>query len=411
MTGIYAFLVAAYDLKFAGSFSLAELVSFLLILIAASRKKNYKLDFNSLLLLFFMFWLLVSTLDLNFEKYYSSSAFTNNMLRFSIYFLGFITLPQFFLNKERLTILFKNLIYATIIISIIGIIQFFLIQFNIKAEIRIANILTNKNSSLEIERITSVFSEPAHLSIYLGMILSLSFNFYKNHPKPKSYKYLVLLGALNLILATSLTGFLILMYLLFMMFYDRDVKKGELAGKLKSTFILLFVSFIVFIVVIQIDFLNDKIFERFYSVAEMDDGSANQRILGGFEFASNVLSEHPVTGIGLGQAASYYNSGNFVFANYWVGEEESGGGVNNIFISTFIQSGIVGLLLFSLFMVNLYKENKYLLFMCIIICFSWGYFNTPLFWFYFFISKAIQKKQFDKTHTPISKFKTKQIFI
>jgi O-antigen ligase len=411
MVEIYAFLVAAYDLKFAGSFSLAELISFLLILFAALSKKNYKLDFNSLLLLFFMFWLLVSTLDLNSEKYYSSSAFTNNMLRFSIYYLGFITLPKFFLNKERLNNLFKNLMYATIIISIIGIIQFFLIKFNIKAEIRIANILTNKNSSLEIDRITSVFSEPAHLSIYLGMILSLSFTFYKHHPKPKLYKYLVVLVALNLILSTSLTGFLILMYLLFMMFYDTEQTKGKFASKLKNTFILLFVSFIVFIVVLQIDFLNDKIFERFYSVAEMDDGSANQRLFGGFEFASNVLSEHPITGIGLGQAESYYNSQNFVFANYWVGEQEVGGGVNNIFISIFIQSGIIGLLLFILFMINLYKHNKYLLFMCIIICFSWGYFNTPLFWFYFFISKAIQINQLGITHTPISKFKKKQIFI
>lgn len=411
MIGIYAFLVAAYDLKFAGSFSLAELMSFLLILIAALRKKNYKLDFNALVLLIFTLWLLISSLDLNSERYYSSSSFANNMLRFSIYYLGFITLPKFFINKERLNILFKNLIYATIIISIIGIIQFFLIRFNIKAEIRIANILTNKNSSVEIDRITSVFSEPAHLSIYLGMILSLSFNFYKNHPKPKLYKYLVVLVALNLVLATSLTGFLMLMYLLFMMFYDTDQTKGGLARKLKSTFILLFVSFIVFIVVLQIDFLNDKIFERFYSVAEMDDGSANQRLLGGFEFASSVLSEHPVTGVGLGQSAAYYNSSNFVLANYWVGEEEGGGGVNNIFISTFIQSGIIGLLLFSLFIVNLYKDNKYLLFMCIIICFSWGYFNTPLFWFYFFISKAIQRNQLGIRYTPLSKFKTEQIFI
>lgn len=410
MVGIYAFLVATYELYFDGSVSLAEIVSFLLILIALLWKRNFKLDFDSILLLLFIIWLQIAMMTLQTEKYFSSSSFFNNMFRITIYSLGFITLPSFFLYKRRLSTLFKNLMYAAIIISIIGIIQFVLMQINIKPEFRIASLTTNENLSLEIDRITSIFSEPAHLSIYLGMILSLSLNFYKYHPKPKLYKYFVILVLLNLLLSMSLIGFFILMYLLFMLLYDTEETQGRFVRKFKKTFILVFVSFTVLIAVLQIDFLNDKIFERIYSVAELDDGSANQRLLGGFEYASSALTEHPVTGVGLGQLIPYYKYSNFVFNNYWA-EEEGGGGVNNIFVSIAIQSGIIGLILFSIFINNLYNHNKYLLIMSIILCFSWGYFNTPLFWFYFYISKAIRLYELDKTYSPKFKFKSKQNFI
>lgn len=410
MVGIYAFLVATYELFFAGSLSLAEIVSFMIIVVAALRKRNYKFDGSTMLLLFFIVWFLLSFMVLNSQKYFSLSSFNNNILRISIYYLGFITLPTFFQYKKRLNTLFVNLIYASTIISIIGLIQFVLMQVNIKPDIRIANILTNENSSLEIDRITSVFSEPAHLSIYLGMILSLSLNFYKSHPKPRSYKFLVALVILNLVLAMSLTGFLVLMYLLFMLFYDTGKTVGKAASKFKKTFILLFISFSVFIVILQIDSLNDKIFERFYSVAELDDGSANQRLLGAFEYAFSVLSEHPITGVGLGQLIPYYSNSNLFLSNYFAGEEGEGVGVNNIFASILIQSGMVGLILFSLFMINLYKHHKYLLVMSIILCFSWGYFNTPLFWFYFYISKAIQINELNKNYTPTFYFKRRPNF-
>ncbi len=389
MAGIYAYLVSFFELQLINNVSLSEVISFLLIIISLFYIRRIKIEADTIFFFFFVVWVVVSySIIISKAHYFSSSSYRNNTFRLILYFVGYLTIPLYFQQKSRSDIFFKHLIISSIIICIIGVIDFINIQLELGVDFRMSKIFINDASLKSFDRISSIFNEPAHLSIYIGTVMTLILRYYKGAKKTRILILLKFLAITNLILSMSLVGMTILVYLIYLMAFDGYSKKRTFLSYLKNVFVLIIALLFVSAIIVQVGFFNEMIFDRISTAINLDDTSSNQRLIGSYEYAVFVTSLFPFTGIGLGQLMPFFQGTNISIDFYYFNDER-GGGVNNILSSILIQTGWVGLIFFILFVLFLFKKDKRLLFMFLILSFSWGFFNTSFFWFYLYVAKSL----------------------
>jgi hypothetical protein len=388
MPALFSYMISLFEMKILNSMSVAEIFSFVLIILSVFTVKNIKYDRNAFIITLFTVWVLICLIFYTGRNYFSTSSYLNNTFRLLLYFVGFLTIPFYLIKYNRLKTFFLHLTYVTIAISIIGIIEFFLIQLNVKPDFRVSQLTSSEFIPKFTTRISSIFNEPAHLSIFLGTSLILIFKYQSLTSGIKLANLTRVLVFINLLISMSLVGFTILLFLILMFTFKKQVLNPAI-NYVKRIFIAIIALLFVFVIVVQVDFLNESIVERATTASKLEDTSGNQRLIAPFEYAAFVVTKHPATGIGMGQLANYYQKIRVPMKYNYLKDKKRRGGVNNIYSTITIQTGLIGLFLFIFFTNSLFKSDKYLLLMFVLLCFSWGFFNTPLFWFYLYIGKSL----------------------
>lgn len=389
MTALFGYFAAMFEAVFYRSINLAEAFIFLFVGLTLIYIRRVRFKFDLLFVIAFFVWSFASLYIVRNEPYFATSSFNNNIFRLLIYIAGFITIPYYLLQKDRIRIFFKHFTIITYIVCLIGIVEFVLILVGIKVDWRIYQYFIDfYEPKLSYTRIFSIFNEPAHFAIFIGTATILILKHNMSLVKPRKLSILFSLVFANLVLTLSIIGVFILIYLIYILIQHNPKRKYKY-----NKFFLFIISFL-FIVLIgsQVETVRNEVVERVPQVLGKEDYSANHRILGSFEYAFVGIERSPIAGIGLGQLMPFYQNTYFMLEYYYF-KDERGGGINNILTSILLQTGIVGLVLFILFFHNLLKKDKQLYFFFVLICFGWGFFNSAFFWTYLYISKVLIAKK------------------
>jgi hypothetical protein len=150
---------------------------------------------------------------------------------------------------------------------------------------------------------------------------------------------------------------------------------------------------IVFIGLLQTSVFQQLVVERFDNISQGTDGSSSHRILGAFEILKVLENERFFMGNGLGQLNPYFASVRVHFEHFYIAAEDAPNiGLNNMLSQITIDTGIIGLIIFLSFIFSFTKRQIVYFIVFVVFCFSWGFFNTPFFWFYIYMSNVLIEK-------------------
>lgn len=385
MIFFYTFTVPLFQV-YLGNFSVAEIISIIFIVYAASKSKFTKPDRSDLYLLFFIIIIAFSYFIINGRGYFFPSSFFNNLIRLSFYTLGFYFVPRFFVKNNNFEKMIKTLALITIIISISGIIEFFTKRYA-GVGIPIINSIGSVYAFKSF-RPTSVFSEPAHFAIFVGVSSGLILEseiFFRNKMKFTWIFYIFLLA---LLLSFSLIGYAFALILLIIKL--RNGLKSSKGGSknLLRVLSILSVFVVLFMFLSQFTIFKQIISDRVTEILNLQDLSGQHRILGSWELATYGASKFPLFGVGLGQSLPFLRGTPTSFQYFYFGSNSQGSGINNIFALIIFQTGYLSFSLFMIFIFRFFKFDKYLLVLFIIFSLSWGFFDISFFWFFLYTVKS-----------------------
>jgi hypothetical protein len=360
MNVVYALHLFDYHI---GPFVISDLALLFLILTALLRVDKFTLRTYHIVLLLFWFSALIISLSNMNEEYFSIASFILSFSKFSLYIISLFILPPFFKeNYEKLNKIIKN---SVVIMCVLGLYQFISHYVFPFFPYSFTHPLISNRHGLDSMisyggqfRIRSIFSEPAHFSIYLTILY-----FYLVKVK-KATPFVHILVFISVILTLSMGGLALLILVYFINFLRNLVHQGNF--KVITCAVLGILIFGLFA------FTNDYITSRISNISSLKEGSATTRLLGGWEYALNT----PVSGIGFGNVENYYNQ-NLVSEDLSYAK----GNVHNILALTYIISGVVGLFLFVLFILLLFQKSVYSTLFIFATFFAWGAFNTTNLWF------------------------------
>jgi hypothetical protein len=316
--------------------------------------------YHLLLLLFWVITGLSSLLNLyDYAYFYSFEDFILPYTKFTFYVLTFIILPPYFAkNFDRLN---KIIVNSLIILCGLGIYQLIahyfspFLPYSLAPEILHSTIGYQSMVSYHgVFRIRSIYSEPAHFSIYINILYAYLLH---NKIRLKLWVHLLIVGTIGFTLALSGIGLLMLNYFLL------SIKGNVIKTKKALLYSILLIGLLIIII------SNDFIVSRIAGIIHLTD---TKRLLGGFELAK----EFPFYGIGIGNIENFYYSLNktFMHASSWT--------IQNIIPIILSYSGIGGLILFFSFLYQLNKNNIFLGIFLFGVFFTIGTFNATSTWFF-----------------------------
>lgn len=343
-------------------FTVSDLFFILLVLYVFFKQRRIALKRYHLFLL--LFWFLTgafSLLNLHAD-FFSFEDFILAYAKFTLYVVSFIVLPPYFVkNFDTLN---KIIVNSLIILCGLGIYQliahyfFPFLPYSLAPGMLCSRIGYDSMISYRgVFRIKSIYSEPAHFSIYINLLYAYLLH---NNIRLKLWVHLLIIGTVGFTLALSGIGLLVLNYFLL------SIKNKVVKTKKAIVITLGFVGILAIII------NNVYVTTRIGNIISLTDGSGTKRLLGGFELAK----EFPFYGIGIGGLRNFYYSLNktFEYATSWT--------IQNIIPIILSYSGIVGLILFLVFLYQLNKNNVFLGIFLFGTFFTWGYFNTTPFWLF-----------------------------
>jgi O-antigen ligase len=232
---------------------------------------------------------------------------------FSIFPIYFVA-SQLISSRERMLKLIRAIVFSTVVVALIGIIQF-LLQFMVGLEATYAfwakfvtapflgntfgaAVLKNPSWLVNISgqtylRATSLFPDPHMFSFYLGLVMPLAFGLIiENKRKIKKWLAVLAFGVIFLadILSFSRGGYLGLFAgLIFVLLasWQRINKKYKVAIS-----VFLCASVLVMLV-------PSPVSQRFVSSFDFKEGSNLGRIAM-WQKATSVIADHPFLGVGIG---------------------------------------------------------------------------------------------------------------
>jgi len=343
-------------------FTVSDLFLILLVLYVFFKQRRIALKRYHLLLL--LFWFLTGAFSLlNLHAgFFSFEDFILPYAKFTLYIVSFIVLPPYFVkNFDTLN---KIIVNSLIILCGLGIYQliahyfFPFLPYSLAPGMLCSRIgYDSMISYWGVFRIRSIYSEPAHFSIYINLLYAYLLH---NNIRLKLWVHLLIIGTVGFTLALSGIGLLVLNYFLL------SIKNKVV--KTKKAILITLGSVGILAIIIN----NVYVMTRIGNIISLTDGSGTKRLLGGFELAK----EFPFYGIGIGNLENFYYSLNktFEYATSWT--------IQNIIPIILSYSGIVGLILFLAFLYQLNKNNIFLGIFLFGTFFTTGYFNTTPFWFF-----------------------------
>jgi len=386
-----------HELRLYHSATVSDFVSWIFILsllakemggLAQLKVKDLPVSKTTMVLFVFLLWTLVSPFIFGErDSYFNIVFFGNNVLRLGIFCIGFVVIP-FYLNRTGVQQrILQHMCYILAGVCILAIIQFILV-FVLHIPVDFGAYVGNSagNSSGEaLRRIGSVFSEPAHLGIFIGIFASPIMIARKHGIKIRYDKVSIYLSLIALALTLSLSAYTFLAVLLYASM--RNVTRQYKVGFLITLCCLGVIAILVLVgtrMVSKESRFSDLIITRIDRIVQQEDASANTRLWGSWEYALDGLNQSRLAGIGLGQSASYHAKHAGRLAYYW-----GMSGINNVLALVLRQTGIIGFGLFVVFTYAALKRERLLLTVFILYCFACGYFNTAVFWLFLYISTML----------------------
>ncbi len=199
-----------------------------------------------------------------------------------------------------------------------------------------------------IIRMRSIFSEPAHLGFFLLAVLGFSY-FNKFEFKISKKVELLILGSLVLSLSFSALAVLAVMKFLHMM------KEKSFLRFLRSYKSVLLLLVFVIILIFNWDTFITTILSRIQRIFIGSDTSANARLLDSWSY---VHLENLVLGNGISNTPTIYSNFAYVISDL----------------------GVVGLLIFLMYNLKLFSQNKYLFVLFVLLNFMRGGYLGPGYW-------------------------------
>lgn len=358
---ILNYLINLFDYSFF-KIAISDLALLFLNIYSFLKLKKIHIQKYYILLVFFIFLTLLSSI-ININKiFFSKSEFLLSYFKLLFYFLSIILLPNLFsLNYSILIKILKRSLY---ILCLLGIYQLIVHKFfpNLPYNFKVPFISLDGGYKAMYSynnqfRIKSIFSEPAHFSIYINVIYA-----YLLHYKHNLRKRLHGLVIISTFLSFSLSGIVLLLTNFILLF-------GNIFDNKRITITIL-IFFLLFSILV---FQNDYIIYRMDRLSSLSEYSSADRLLGSWELAFNA----PFYGVGVGNIVNYNKHSNFKFK--FVKPDRK---VHNIFAAILSSSGLLGLIMFLIFYFILIRKNfKFGIFL-FISGFAWGKFNATPFWFF-----------------------------
>lgn len=383
MIYILPYLSVFFEVQIFNALSVLDIGIIILTVVAIHHGHKVTLLNQNSIFLIFLLWISICALMLNENSYFQTSSFINNILRALVYFIGMLVIPPYFAVHKRILIFLQQIIYLVLFISMIGIIEFIIKKVNPGFDLRLSTLLGTHYNDPNISRIKTFFSEPAHFNIYLAICTSMLL-FAKQNKIAASLKYLnvtIYLGFIATLLSFSLVG---IAFLTLNVIWYCQLKYDSHKYLFFSVPVVIL---LLYIVVINIPTLKTAIFDRIGSVFLENDGSGNQRIFGQIEIAQILPQKNLFIGVGWGQLNHYILKTNQYFEYYWNNGETTG--INNSYVSVYMQTGIIGLILYLSYFIISMRKSVFLIFTLVILFFSWGFAMSPIMWMYLYVNKSI----------------------
>ena len=283
-----------------------------------------KIYIEKKILLFFFLFSFISFLSIIFNDKANISLFINNTLFFIIYSVLFSSIILNVNNLFSIKVLRILGVFSTIILGIQFVLyNFFSLSQTFFLPLSLIEPPDKYFIAIEIGRPHSLFLEPAHYAIFILPIFWLDL---------KSKKYLnAILYIIGLVLSTSTTGFAVSLILIAYYFL---LKKVNFKNVVMFIFLIMLFSY-------SFMYFND-FFMKNINKLNGNQLEENIRIVGAMELIPYILDNHFFFGIGLNQMQSTFN-----IVNY-----------SNSFLMIFISFGIIGILLFIILLMYMFKQNN-----------------------------------------------------
>lgn len=367
------------------------LVSFTLLLIYSMFKGDIFFPIKSTIytvFLFFIFVLCFSTLlnVFNILEYYFKQTsglqrFIRQLLSVIIvgvaFFLVFINVCRdygvkcFFLKIRKLFFL------SFLLVFICGILEYLIISFNVKNLVPLFKLFNNLpfvelNLDYALQRVSSLTYEPPALGSYLMTISGFMFSYIITGKKPTRFIPFLLVIILSL-LSKSRTALVVIVfqtlvgvYLTYKMSpsFRKFFVKATLLGSLLS----------IFVIVVFWKSISQGVTERIESLDltkveySAKDNSVSNKSRLGIQYAMfKVYKEYPILGIGWGQQAfesrfhypTWATHRNYEFNTKYLNEKiKSFPPGFNMYLRILTETGIIGFLVFILFLYLIVKETR-----------------------------------------------------
>lgn len=366
------------------------LVAFILLIIYSVFQGNIYIPLKSTiyaLFLFFIILLCLSTLlnIFNILEYYFKQTtgiqrFIRQLLSVVIvgvaFFLVFVNVCRDYGVKVFFLKIRKLFFISFILVFVCGILEYVIILYNIKSLIPIFEIFNNLpfvelNLNYTLERVSSLTYEPPALGSYLMTISGFMFSYIITGKKAVRFIpfFLVIIlsllsksrTALVVIILQSIVGF----YLSYKMFpsFRRFFVKAALLGSVLS----------LFAIVIFWRPISEGVTERIESLDitkveyNSKDNSISNKSRLGIQYAMfKVYKEYPIFGTGWGQQAfesrfhypRWATDRNYEFSTKYLNENiKSFPPGFNMYLRILTETGIIGFLVFILFLYLIVKET------------------------------------------------------
>ena len=365
------------------------LLSFVLFFVDASFKMKIKIPRNNILfqvLLFFVFWLIISTL-LNINTVFSNymkqtsglTRFSRQLLALSIALILFITTYNVFNKfsiKESFYLLRRVLLYSFIFVSLYSFFEILIVVFNVSYLKNIFSVFdyfpfTETSLDLIYHRISSVSYEPPFLAIYLITIAGWMFSYILT--SKKNIKYLPTLIVFILTFFSGSRTALIVVLFQFIIFIWIVFSASKKFNKIIQKFLI--VSTILALLIFM--FNREKITESIETKIETlnfkknIEKSISNRSRFGIQYTSLLIfKENPILGVGFGQQGyhakdkypKWVTKKNYEFDLYYLNNKEKSFPPGfNLYTRLLAETGIIGLLIFIFFIFLIFHQSKKLI--------------------------------------------------
>lgn len=337
---------------------------------------------NVVNLLLLWYWIMLGCLFLANASGLSMNIteFMKSLAKFTFYSITYIIIYTFFVNagiarvqKVMLNVLVLNgliAIYIYIAMSTsLGLpYKFFWLGQNVTEA-------TAYYHGTGFVRARGIFTEPAVFGFFQA--LGLAFILLKGPEIHKRIIWKLLIIIFSMILTISLVTYFLLGVIISLYVLDNLIRK-EPVKLLRFSVILVPAMLLIFGVTPLGGFIQDGIGNRLSRVAQGQDTSAVERLIGSWEFPLSVAGFSPVFGGGLGNLETFYPEVSSTL-QYKVLDN---GNVTNILAYIFGALGPMGLALFLLLLIKLMAKNLSLGLVFLLAMFTTGNFLDAPFWLF-----------------------------
>lgn len=359
-----------------GGFTVSDIIMFIifaLLIIELSLfgkiiiNKTFNMIILVLIILSILLFLVTSITEIKFQL--SSGLIGLGKI---IIYPVFIALIYPYIQKKRITdSIIKNLNRTTIVICVIGIYISIALVFKGLLPFEFFWTFTRTDESSytyyssqgNFIRTRSIFSEPAHLGIYLNFILSIIMFTKYNKQFSSLSKYLIIF---TILLTGSYSAILLLITLFILKLINEIVK-----DKIKISRVLFAIPVLLSIIIATTLIFRDVFINRTLQILDGSDQSANIRL---FEAWSHISFENILFGSGINQTPP----------------------ITNIYAYMFSDLGLVFGLISIGFTILLLFRNIYFGMFFILFCFAKGGYLNISFWVTTMIIWLVSSKAFIK---------------